>query len=159
MSRERQYPLCRRHNNCVRSRRFAVKRKKPTTRVGAEPGYSFCFAKTKIFRFAFGERAPRRLSLKCEPISCLWQEAGLGYGSVVKRKNRPRGSVLSFGCGTRIRTQTNRVRVCSATVTQFRIFARVYSITRFLFCQVFFLFFSLYRKLYAFCLTNCFFSV
>ena len=25
-----------------------------------------------------------------------------------------------FGCGTRIRTQTNRVRVCSATVTQFR---------------------------------------
>ena len=26
-----------------------------------------------------------------------------------------------FGCGTRIRTQTNRVRVCRATLTQFRI--------------------------------------
>ena len=25
-----------------------------------------------------------------------------------------------LGCGTRIRTQTNRVRVCRATVTQFR---------------------------------------
>ena len=25
-----------------------------------------------------------------------------------------------FGCGTRIRTQTNRVRVCCATLTQFR---------------------------------------
>ena len=27
---------------------------------------------------------------------------------------------LSLGCGTRIRTQTNRVRVCRATFTQFR---------------------------------------
>ena len=25
-----------------------------------------------------------------------------------------------LGCGTRIRTQTNRVRVCRATITQFR---------------------------------------
>ena len=31
---------------------------------------------------------------------------------------------LYNGCGTRIRTQTNRVRVCRATVTQYRIIGR-----------------------------------
>ena len=32
----------------------------------------------------------------------------------------------SLGCGTRIRTQTNRVRVCCATLTQFRIDNAIY---------------------------------
>ncbi len=36
-----------------------------------------------------------------------------------KNKNRhPNGCLLLFGCRTRIRTQTNRVRVCCATFTQ-----------------------------------------
>ena len=35
-------------------------------------------------------------------------------------KNSP-DSVGAIGCGTRIRTQTYRVRVCCATLTQFRI--------------------------------------
>ena len=37
-----------------------------------------------------------------------------------KRKKTPQGCLSSFGSGTRIRTQTYRVRVCCATFTQFR---------------------------------------
>ena len=45
---------------------------------------------------------------------------------------------LFCGCGTRIRTQTNRVRVCRATVTQFRTNAIYYSKYIFV-CQYLFL--------------------
>ena len=38
----------------------------------------------------------------------------------IKIKNPKAFAFGFFGCGTRIRTQTNRVRVCRATLTQFR---------------------------------------
>ena len=77
---------------------------------------------TKIFRFAAGEQAPRPLSLKCEPNSRLWRELGEKPRFCRQRKEKQtirRWSVF-FGSGTRIRTQTYRVRVCCATFTQFR---------------------------------------
>ena len=58
----------------------------------------------------------------CEPNSCRWQETGFFEVPLPKkRKNRPSDDgLLFFGSGTRIRTQTYRVRVCCATFTQFR---------------------------------------
>ena len=75
---------------------------------------------TKIFRFATGEQAPRWLSLKCEPIPCEARSWARSRGSQTKTKRTPIGVLLFFGSGTRIRTQTYRVRVCCATFTQFR---------------------------------------
>ncbi len=93
------------------------------------------------------ERALRRVKLLCAGFSfivALWQYSASGMHRLLlahirlwrrqtllvrlcsyqginsKTKNRPRGSVSCFGSGTRIRTQTYRVRVCCATFTQFR---------------------------------------
>ena len=49
-------------------------------------------------------------------------------------KKQPRINFGAYGCGTRIRTQTYRVRVCCATLTQFRI-ALILLYTNFKICQ------------------------
>ena len=49
-----------------------------------------------------------------------------GYAVCLYNKNKKYSKLclLYFGCGTRIRTQTKRVRVACATLTQFRITAK-----------------------------------
>ena len=82
--------------------------------LGYSPG-------AKIYRFAAGERAPRRLSLKCEPKFRRWRNAGLEAAVRGDKKCTPQfEGCIFYGSGTRIRTQTYRVRVCCATFTQFR---------------------------------------
>ena len=115
--------------------------------ASTELGYS---PLAKIFRFATGEQAPRWLSLKCEPNSCRWQEAVLESAVQLTRKERADhyGSALSFGSGTRIRTQTYRVRVCCATFTQFRFILRLIILAhKIRFVNTFFLFLTFFEKI------------
>ena len=78
----------------------------------------------------FGERKSPARNLRVETLDwSRWEdlnlrpprpERGALPNWATPRKNTPeyRG-IISFGCGTRIRTQTNRVRVCCATFTQY----------------------------------------
>ena len=49
----------------------------------------------------------------------MYATGGRSSAAIEQKKRRPFGCRLFYGSGTRIRTQTYRVRVCCATVTQF----------------------------------------
>ena len=86
----------------------------------AELGYS---PTAKMLTLAAYERVQRALRGVCELNSCRWQETVLEAASsaAIDRKNDlPNERPSFYGSGTRIRTQTYRVRVCCATFTQFR---------------------------------------
>ena len=93
-------------------------RSKDRLNPSAEPGYS---PMAKIPTLAVGSRAAAALRGETEPKFCPMGKT-LGSHPVrgEKQKGHHKGVLFVFGSGTRIRTQTYRVRVCCATFTQFR---------------------------------------
>ena len=75
----------------------------------------------KIPTLAVGSRAAAALRGETEPKFCpMGKTLGTHPVRWEKQKGHPCGVLFVFGSGTRIRTQTSRVRVCCATFTQFR---------------------------------------
>ena len=58
---------------------------------------------------------------KKQKFSVFMKFVSAGFSPALAKKTPPTAKAVSgiFGCRTRIRTQTNRVRVCCATLTQF----------------------------------------
>ena len=140
MTRKRDWILCQARAplwSYYPSRGLALRRKRVAFGLAGEtagfrtPHIRFRTAPTKCVDTSLREGRPIffQRTLSCVSRGFFRQQKSL------YRKKRDKPMLVSFS-GIGIRTPTNRVRVCRATVTQYR-YNVWYFITRFTFCQYF----------------------
>ena len=120
------------HKNYKRKQIIFIKRKAPN---------AICASRLSTGR---GDRI-RTCGLYVPNVALHQTELHLEFTELSKLKSSlDSSSRPDIGCGTRIRTQTNRVRVCRATITQFRIEQQYLLYTKSKISQAFFIIFHLF---------------